>query len=237
MYLQFCQEGDRCLCGAFAYKYNAQPRFYKIFMTQKRLKTTRNSRTYFTALRRSALLFLLAGIVHADLKTSIDDVSTQTAKVSASVTSLSQSQATLINSYKLTNAVKSSLLVAGVSSGTAGGSVVVPLSFIKGPSQATAVQTEFVVPSSFTLTGVVIGPAGTSANKSVQFSVTAGVARIILFGLNTDVIGSGVVANMTLKSIPTTPKGVYKIPLRNSVSSDAAGSTLLILETSGAIVL
>lgn len=190
---------------------------------------------------KTILLLLVSsvsfGATSAELQAQITALNNTVSVLDGRISALSQSQAELIRTYRLTNATVGSLMVAGTVSGQPGATLTLPLSFVKGPGSPAALQTEFVVPSSFTLTGVTAGPAATAANKSVQFSVNGGVAKIIIFGLNQDVIGSGVVANLTFRSVATSPRGTYKIPLRNSVSSDAAGTSLLIFETSGAVIL
>jgi hypothetical protein len=209
----------------------------------KRMGVTKDNPSRFIASLCFGVLltFSFAGetgaATRAELQQQITALNNTVSVLDGRLNALSQSQAELIRTYKLTNATVGSLMVAGTVAGQPGATLTLPLSFVKGPMAVAGLQTEFVIPSSFTVTGITAGPAAVAANKSVQLAINGGVARIIIFGLNQDMIGSGVVANLTLRSLATTPRGTYKIPLRNSVSSDAAGGSLLIFETSGAVVL
>lgn len=185
-----------------------------------------------------ALLFFLAIFPsfvfaeNAQLNSAIQAVSSQTVVLSGAVSSLSQHQTALIQKYHLTNAGQCGLFVVGVTSGT-----TVPISFLPPSGTITAVQGDLLISSSFTVTGVTIGPAGTAAGKSVQTSTVNGVTRVIIFGLNTTPIGPGVLATVTYSSLVNTPKGIYPITLTNVVASDTAGNTSLVCGTSGAIKL
>jgi hypothetical protein len=186
-----------------------------------------------------ALIFISKPVISEDaqLNAAITNVSSETAILSASVTTLSQDETTLIQKYHLTNAGQCGLLVVGISTGTAGGVVQVPISFLPSSGATTAVQVDLLISSSFTITGATIGPAGAAAGKSVQISKVGAVTRVLVFGINTTPIGAGILATLTLSSLAGTPKSICPITMTNIVASDAVGNTSLLCGTSGAVQL
>lgn len=174
---------------------------------------------------------------NAKLNSAIATLSAQTTALQNSVTTLSKNQIALIQKYHLTNAGQCALLVVGVSTGTAGNTIPVTLSFLPSASTTTAVQVDLFVSSSFTMTGTAIGPAGMASGKSVQTSSVNGGTRVLVFGLNTTPIGPGILATLTYSSVAGMPKDFYPITPANITASDPNGLSSLICATSGAIKL
>jgi len=174
---------------------------------------------------------------HDKLVEAINALSGEVMTLQAKLIDLSQSQASLLIAARSVNIGRASLLAGAVASGSPGSNVSFPISFVKGPAGVAALQWDLVVPSSFTVLSVTAGPVATAAGKSVQYVMSGNVARIIIFGLNQDVIETGVVAIVTVRPLATIPRGTYPIPVRSPVASNAAGGSVLILETSGAVIL
>lgn len=174
---------------------------------------------------------------NAKLNAAIQNVSSQTVVLSGKVSSLASHQATLMQKYLLTNAGQCGLFIVGISTGNPGGPLPVTLSFIPTTSTTTAIQADLFTSSSFTATGIALGPAGTTAGKSVQMSNVGGSTRVLIFGLNTTPIGLGTVATLTYSSIAATPKGIYPIMVGNFIASDPNGNLSPLCATSGIIKL
>lgn len=208
-------------------------------------KSARFQYNPFLDLSRKTILVLgvlffshsLSWCASTQLNSSIQAVSSQTTVLSGTISSLAQHQASLIQRYRLTNAGQCGLFVVGVSTGTAGASIKVPLSFLPSTSPIAGVQADLLISSSFTFTGSAIGPAGTAAGKSIQTSNVNGATRVLIFGLNTAPIGVGVLATLNFSSVATTPKNIYPITLTNMTASDPNGGTSLLCGTSGIIKL
>jgi len=174
---------------------------------------------------------------HQDLQNKIATVSAIATTANSNVTTLAQDNANFLGVVALTNLGKASLFVAGISTGTAGSNVVVPVAFIKSSTAIASAQVDLVIPASFTVVGVTAGPAAIAAGKSVQFGLINGSVRILVFGLNQTPIGTGTVANVTFRSIPAAPKLTYTLPLIGAVGATPEGNDALMLQTSGAVIL
>jgi len=177
------------------------------------------------------------GATRQELQNEIANLNTKTTELQGKVSVLSQDQMRLISRYKATNATRGALFVVGVSTSTKGQTLQIPISFVPTSLPITSIQQDFVVPSSFTLVSVVAGPAAIAAGKNVQVNTSAGVSRLIVFGLNQTPIGEGVLAIATVRSLPTIPSGVYPIVTLNPVASDASGAAAPMSVTSGWIKL
>lgn len=204
------------------------------FVTIEELKRRANKMLWLAVL---CFLPSTARAENAQLNSAIQTLSTTTVALSGHVASLSQSQQALIQKYHLTNAGQCGLFVVGVSTGTAGRSIPVTLSFLPPTSTITSVQADLLISSSFTMTGATLGPAGVVAGKSIQTSNVNGMTRVLIFGLNTTPIGVGVLATLNFSSVATTPKNIYPITMSNLVASDPNGGTSLLCGVSGAIKL
>lgn len=208
----------------------------------KRLTVRAGTRkTIFTLCITVGAYCLLTSTLHAapaekDLQASITTLSNKLSASEATVTLLKADIDNLVETVNLVNANHSILLVSGVSSGTAGGSVQIPITFVPSTWQATAFQAEIVLPAGFTLKGLTIGPAAITANKNVQLNPANG--RFLVFGLNQTVLEDGVVAIATVNIATGTHSGIYPFALSNPVATDANGSAALdIVTLSGEIKL
>jgi hypothetical protein len=187
------------------------------------------------------LLLCLTGnsisATNADLEKAIDDLTVKLSSANSELDKLSQTQARLLDTFKLTNAGKASLLVIGVSTGTPGANMTLPISHINGPSPVVAIQFDLVIPASFTVVNVTAGPALVAADKQVAFNMVNGKLRVIAWGMNENAIGTGVVVNIVLKSLPATPKWAFTTWFTETIVIDKATNWVLHLPTVGAVIL
>lgn len=129
------------------------------------------------------------------------------------------------------NAGKCGLLVAGVQRGHAG-SISVPISYIPGPTAIAILQADILDVPSATVMSVVAGPAADNAGKTVAFNKIPTAERFIVFGLNLNKIGQGVVATVNYDA-SAVAAGTHQIVLTNFVASDADGNSIPLCGTSG----
>ena len=94
--------------------------------------------------------------------------------------------------------------------------------------------------AALSLTDVTIGQAASSAGKSLSYSEpAAGMARIIIFGLNQDTIADGVIADVSFDILASASSGDKALTLTNysaidpnvlSVSLTAVGGAITVLD-------
>jgi hypothetical protein len=125
-------------------------------------------------------------------------------------------------------------LSVGPGSGMAGGSVVVPINLTSfGGGQAAAVQWSLSYSSDITGVAFAIGPAATSAGKSIACNGNL----CLIYGLNTTPISDGIVATATLQisskpsllTIPIEVLGVVAAtPEADSISAAGVPGTVSV---------
>lgn len=127
-------------------------------------------------------------------------------------------------------------LTGGTTSGPAGTQVTLPVTFFAGSTGVASLQMTMGLPSGWTFVSFSAGPAAQTAGKSVTGNVNNG--QILVFGLNQNTIGTGVVANVVISIPAGATTGTYPITLSGAVYSDANGSTVTgTTPTSGAITV
>jgi hypothetical protein len=113
-------------------------------------------------------------------------------------------------------------LSAGTVSAAAGSVAALPITFKpSGPVAVASLQFSVILPAGWTLSAVEPGAAAQSAGKSVSFRAVNG--KVIVFGLDQNIIGPGVVAVMSVKIPKEATAGKVEIPLREPVFSNSAG--------------
>lgn len=115
-------------------------------------------------------------------------------------------------------------LSGGSTSGPAGGSATVPVTFFPGTTGVASLQFVVGLPSGWTFISFSTGAASQSAGKSVTGNTSNG--NVVIFGLNQNTIGSGVVANIQVGIPAGTAAGNFPITLTAAVYSDANGGSV-----------
>ena len=104
--------------------------------------------------------------------------------------------------------------------------VSVPISLTSGGGeQVAAIQFDILVDYAvLTLTDVAAGPATSSADKDINFSgIEPGRVRVIIAGLNQNVISDGTIANALLNVNRNAPGGEQPLTLSGVLLSDPNG--------------
>jgi hypothetical protein len=125
----------------------------------------------------------------------------------------------------------------GSVSGQAGTAVDLRINFTAGATGVATLQFDLAFPSSLSLVSTTTGAAATSAGKSANGSTISGGVRVLIFGLNQNLIGSGEVVIVRLNIAAGTPPGTIAVTIGNIVASDALGLNVTASGTSGSVTV
>ena len=117
-------------------------------------------------------------------------------------------------------------LTAGAASGIAGTNVTVPVTHSAGSAGIAGVQFDIPLPTGVAYVSVDAGQAALDAGKSVQGNVTSGNLRVIVFGVNQTIIGSGELARVNFHLDAALPTSVVPVQLTAVVATDAGGNNV-----------
>src|SRR5439155_6527870 len=121
--------------------------------------------------------------------------------ITQETTSLGTHESNLINKLRSTNAEDGAMIVGGIKSVHRGATVTLPLTFIASTLPVSGIQIDVIVPSALTLGSVVAGASAATAGKQISTAPITGGIRIIVAGLNTTPIPTGVLVNVSF-SVP-----------------------------------
>ncbi len=99
---------------------------------------------------------------------------------------------------------------------------------VSNNESVSAIQFDILYnPYACEITTVTAGASSVSAQKQVQYNiVTPGQVRVIIAGLNQNIIPSGSVAQITLQVCASAPAGVYDISLSRTILSSPTGASI-----------
>lgn len=189
-----------------------------------------------TLMRRSIVcmfIIILPGqgstLTASALSDAVGEVDQRATEVSSATANLSQDVSDLIAKYKLTNAGKCALLVAGTSS-TNSSSIY----FVPGPTPVSALQADVIASSSITITGIMTGMDADAMGKSVSSSPVPGGRRFLLLGFNQNIVGPGNIAMVMLDTSQASAGG-HILALTNFSASGPDGNAVPMCATTGVI--
>src|SRR5262245_43946771 len=125
----------------------------------------------------------------------------------------------------------------GTTSGYSGTAVDLPVSLSSGSTGVSTLQFDLTLPSKVSYVSVATGSVATAAVESAAGNAIAGGVRVVIFGLNQNPVGSGIIAvvrlNIASGTAPTTlPVGITGIsassPTATAVPSNGAGGTVTV---------
>ena len=125
----------------------------------------------------------------------------------------------------------------GSVSGQAGTGVDLKVNFTAGTAGIATLQFDLAYPSSLSLVSTTTGVAAATAGKSANGSAISGGVRVLLFGLNQNLIGSGEVAVIRLNIAAGTPPGNIAVTVANIVASNALGLNVTTAGTNGSVTV
>ncbi|MGC9052469.1 MAG: cohesin domain-containing protein [Candidatus Hydrogenedens sp.] len=99
---------------------------------------------------------------------------------------------------------------------------------VSSSESVSAIQFDILYnPDICELITVIAGASSNSAQKQVQYNiVTPGQARVIIAGLNQNIIPSGSIAQITLQVCASTPAGIYDVSLSRAILSSPIGTSV-----------
>ena len=121
--------------------------------------------------------------------------------------------------------------------GSAGSTVDLPVTFTAGATGVSALQFDLTFPSALSYVSVTTGSAATTAGKSASGNAISGGARILVFGLTQNAIGSGSIATIRLNVAEGTTPGVLALGITGIVASDPAGTAVAVNGLGGAVTV
>lgn len=88
------------------------------------------------------------------------------------------------------------------------------------------------------IVNITAGASSVSAQKQVQYNtVSPGQVRVIIAGLNQNIIPSGSVAQITLQVCGSAPAGIYDISLSHTILSSPTGTSVPVSVTNGNLTI
>lgn len=115
------------------------------------------------------------------------------------------------------------IVTVGSTGGLAGATVDLPVSLVAGtipPVNISSLQFDLTLPTSLTYVSASTGPAATAAAKTVSADTATGKLRVLVFGLNQNTIGSGI---LTVLKITISSTGVSASQLPVTIGGIVAG--------------
>lgn len=129
-------------------------------------------------------------------------------------------------------------LSAGSAAGAAGSGVVVPVTLNPGGASISTLQFDLTFSSAFSYASISAGPAATAAAKTVSANPIPGGVRVLVFALNQNAIGAGVIANIRINIASGAPVGSSAVGIvRMSASSPLAVAVPLSATAGGITIL
>ena len=121
----------------------------------------------------------------------------------------------------------------GSVSGLPGATVTVPIGFTAGTTAVSTLQFNLTFSSSLVYGSTATGAAATAVSKTASANAISGGICVLVFGLNNNAIGSGVIANIQFTIPASDPAGTVPIAISGIVASDPNASAVAVAGTSG----
>ncbi len=128
-------------------------------------------------------------------------------------------------------------VTVGTASGLPGATVTLPVAFTAGTTSVSTLQFDLAFSASVTYSGTSSGAAATAANKEAQGNAITGGVRILVFGLNTNSIGSGTVANIQLTISGSASAGTTPVTISGVVASASNATAVTTTSTNGSVTV
>jgi hypothetical protein len=130
---------------------------------------------------------------------------------------------------------QSANLAVGSTMGVTGASVVLPITLTPGTAAISTLQFDLMFGSSFAYSGTLTGSAAAAAGKDAIASPIPGGVRVLLFGLNQNTMGAGVIANVQFTISISAPIGSSLVTISGIIAADPAAKVVATFGTPGSI--
>ena len=136
-------------------------------------------------------------------------------------------------------AAQNPTVIVGSVSGLAGSRIDLPVNFAVGTTGVSALEFDLILPLGVTSPNpplVAAGSAASAASKSVSAGVQPnGDLRVLVFGLNQNVIGNGPLALVRLNIAADIALGAHPVGITGLVASDAGGHAVASSGATGTV--
>jgi uncharacterized protein (TIGR03437 family) len=135
------------------------------------------------------------------------------------------------------NAVASQLTISN-QSGAAGASVLVPVAFLSQQSLVSGIQFDVQYDNTVLNVGVILGDAAANAGKGFYaLNVADNTKRILISGLNQNVIADGTLVSLSINISPGASGGSYQLSLLNAAATNASAQPIAVTTASAALAV
>lgn len=117
-------------------------------------------------------------------------------------------------------------LLVGSGAAIAGNALAIPIILSTGTTGVAGVQFDFDFPAGLSTSTIIAGASAIAAGKTVSTNVVGGDLRVIIAGLNQNVMNSGQVAVITMQSAAGLSAGPLTVDLLNVSAVDANGVSI-----------
>jgi len=126
-------------------------------------------------------------------------------------------------------------LAVGSTAGAAGSGVLLPISLMPGAAGISTLQFDLALSSAFSCANVSTGAAASAAGKSASANSIPGGVRVLVFGLNQNTMGAGVIATLRINVSAAASIGSNPVILRGIVASDPMAFAVPVSAVAGSI--
>lgn len=134
-------------------------------------------------------------------------------------------------------AAQTALISNGNASGNAGTSVDLTVAFTPGATGISTLQFDLTYPSALAFVSTTTGSAADAAGKSASSSTITGGIRVLIFGLNQNVIGAGPIAIVRPAIAPGTAPQVLPVTISGITASDPDANPVPATGSNGSVTV
>ena len=134
-------------------------------------------------------------------------------------------------------AAQTALIRVGNASGNAGTSVDLTVAFTPGATGISTLQFDLTYPSALAFVSTTTDSAADAAGKSASSSTITGGIRVLIFGLNQNVIGAGPIAIVRLAIAPGTAPQVLPESISGITASDPDANPVPATGSNGSVTV
>ena len=128
-------------------------------------------------------------------------------------------------------------ITVGSASGAPGTQTSISVTLAPGATPVSTLQFDLSFPSTLSFAGVATGTAAAAAGKDASGNAITGGARFLIFGMNQNAIGSGVIASIQLNISAGASAGTIPLTISGIVSSDPDANEVPTTGTSGSVTV
>lgn len=128
-------------------------------------------------------------------------------------------------------------LTVGSISAAPGANIEIPIMFSVGITGVRTMNFNISLPTNIVYVSIAAGSAATAAGKNVQANVVGTSLRVLVFGINREVIGSGTLAIVTLKVASAAAPGAYQLAPSGIVATDVNGANVTVSPKPGTLTV